>query len=134
MNETIANPPYGKDWKRDAEAVEAEHERGVAGRFAPGLPRISDGQLLFLLHMLAHANDPKEGGSRIAIIDATRSTSTATLTATRRPGRSRRSRPTSGSHRRMTPVTLDRASTCRRMSPSWLIISQPLVDYQPTIS
>jgi hypothetical protein len=33
----------------------AEHERGVAGRFAPGLPRISDGQLLFLLHMLAHA-------------------------------------------------------------------------------
>ncbi len=64
----IANPPYGKDWKRDAEAVEAEHERGTAGRFGPGLPRISDGQLLFLLHMLAHAKDPKEGGSRIAII------------------------------------------------------------------
>ncbi len=62
----IANPPYGKDWKRDEDAVEAEHERG--GRFAPGLPRISDGQLLFLLHMLAHAKDPKEGGSRIAII------------------------------------------------------------------
>jgi len=64
----IANPPYGKDWKRDEEAVRAEHERGVAGRFAPGLPRISDGQLLFLLHMLAHAKDPKEDGSRIAII------------------------------------------------------------------
>ena len=64
----IANPPYGKDWKRDMEAVEAEHERGVSGRFGPGLPRISDGQLLFLLHMLAHAKDPKEGGSRIAII------------------------------------------------------------------
>jgi type I restriction enzyme M protein len=64
----IANPPYGKDWKRDEDAVRAEHERGAAGRFAPGLPRISDGQLLFLLHMLAHAKDPKEGGSRIAII------------------------------------------------------------------
>jgi type I restriction enzyme M protein len=64
----IANPPYGKDWKRDEDAVRAEHERGSAGRFAPGLPRISDGQLLFLLHMLAHAKDPKEGGSRIAII------------------------------------------------------------------
>jgi type I restriction enzyme M protein len=64
----IANPPYGKDWKRDEDAVRAEHERGAAGRFGPGLPRISDGQLLFLLHMLAHAKDPKEGGSRIAII------------------------------------------------------------------
>ena len=64
----IANPPYGKDWKRDEDAVRTEHERGAAGRFAPGLPRISDGQLLFLLHMLAHAKDPKEGGSRIAII------------------------------------------------------------------
>jgi type I restriction enzyme M protein len=64
----IANPPYGKDWKRDEEAVRAEHARGRAGRFGPGLPRISDGQLLFLLHMLAHAKDPKEGGSRIAII------------------------------------------------------------------
>ena len=64
----IANPPYGKDWKRDEDAVRSEHERGAAGRFGPGLPRISDGQLLFLLHMLAHAKSPKEGGSRIAII------------------------------------------------------------------
>jgi type I restriction enzyme M protein len=64
----IANPPYGKDWKRDEDAVRAEHERGAAGRFAPGLPRISDGQLLFLLHMLAHVKDPKDGGSRLAII------------------------------------------------------------------
>lgn len=64
----IANPPYGKDWKRDEDAVRAEHERGAAGRFAPGLPRISDGQLLFLLHMLAHRKEPKEGGSRVAII------------------------------------------------------------------
>jgi type I restriction enzyme M protein len=64
----IANPPYGKDWKRDEAAVRAEHERGASGRFAPELPRISDGQLLFLLHMLAHAKSPAEGGSRIAII------------------------------------------------------------------
>jgi hypothetical protein len=64
----IANPPYGKDWKRDEDAVRSEHARGASGRFAPGLPRISDGQLLFLLHMLAHAKEPKEGGSRIAII------------------------------------------------------------------
>jgi type I restriction enzyme M protein len=64
----IANPPYGKDWKRDEDDVRAEHERGAAGRFAPGLPRISDGQLLFLLHMLARTKAPKDGGSRLAII------------------------------------------------------------------
>jgi len=64
----IANPPYGKDWKGDEDAVRADHARGAAGRFGPGLPRISDGQILFLLHMLAHAKDPKGGGSRIAII------------------------------------------------------------------
>ena len=64
----IANPPYGKDWKRDESAVRAEHGRGIAGRFSPGLPRISDGQLLFLLHMIARAKVPQEGGSRIAII------------------------------------------------------------------
>ena len=64
----IANPPYGKDWKRDQDAVRTEHERGDAGRFAAGLPRISDGQLLFLLHMLAHMKEPTDDGSRIAII------------------------------------------------------------------
>ena len=64
----IANPPYGKDWKRDERAVRDEHARGTAGRFGPGLPRISDGQLLFLLHMLARAKQPEEGASRIAII------------------------------------------------------------------
>ena len=64
----IANPPYGKDWKRDESAVRAEHSRGAAGRFGPGLPRISDGQLLFLLHMLARSKNPEEGGSRVAII------------------------------------------------------------------
>ena len=64
----IANPPYGKDWKRDQDAVRAEHDRGAAGRFAPGLPRISDGQLLFLQHMLAHVKEAAQGGSRVAII------------------------------------------------------------------
>ena len=64
----IANPPYGKDWKRDQVAVRTEHDRGAAGRFVPGLPRISDGQLLFLLHMLAHVKEPTQGGSRVAII------------------------------------------------------------------
>ena len=64
----IANPPYGKDWKRDRDAVRAEHDRGDAGRFGPGLPRISDGQLLFLLHMLTHSKQRSKGGSRIAII------------------------------------------------------------------
>jgi type I restriction enzyme M protein len=64
----IANPPYGKDWKRDEEDVKAEHERGEAGRFSAGLPRISDGQLLFLQHMLSHMQPPEEGGSRVTII------------------------------------------------------------------
>ena len=64
----IANPPYGKDWKRDKDTVTEEHERGAAGRFGPGLPRISDGQTLFLLHMLARAKAPDQGGARIAII------------------------------------------------------------------
>ena len=64
----IANPPYGKDWKRDERTVRDEHDRGALGRFGPGLPRISDGQLLFLLHMLSHTKDAQEDGSRIAII------------------------------------------------------------------
>ncbi|MGB4370389.1 MAG: class I SAM-dependent DNA methyltransferase [Dethiobacteria bacterium] len=64
----IANPPYGKDWKRDQEYILAEHERGDAGRFGAGLPRISDGQLLFLQHMLSRMRSPEEGGSRVAII------------------------------------------------------------------
>jgi type I restriction enzyme M protein len=64
----IANPPYGKDWKGDEDAVRSEHERGTAGRFSPGLPRISDGQLLFLLHMLFHMKPLEEGISRVAII------------------------------------------------------------------
>jgi len=64
----ITNPPYGKDWKMDQAAVKAEHERGQAGRFGVGLPRISDGQLLFLQHLLSHMKKPSDGGSRVAII------------------------------------------------------------------
>ena len=64
----IANPPYGKDWKGDEEAVTEEYERGTAGRFSAGLPRISDGQLLFLQTMFSHMKPPSEGGSRVAII------------------------------------------------------------------
>lgn len=64
----IANPPYGKDWKKDEAEVRTEHEKGVAGRFAAGLPRISDGQLLFLQHMAHHMRPAKDGGSRVAII------------------------------------------------------------------
>jgi len=64
----IANPPYGKDWKRDEDAVDAEYEKGGRGRFGPGLPRISDGQLLFLEHMLFHMKGPRDGGGRVAII------------------------------------------------------------------
>lgn len=46
----ISNPPFGIDWKREAPIVEMEHKKGEAGRFAPGLPSKSDGQLLFLLN------------------------------------------------------------------------------------
>ena len=64
----LSNPPYGKEWKMDEAAVKAEAERGLAGRFGAGLPRISDGQLLFLQHMLARMKSPAEGGSRVAIV------------------------------------------------------------------
>src|SRR6266700_4615850 len=56
----LTNPPYGKDWKRDQAAVESEAERGDAGRFGAGTPRISDGQLLFLQHMLSRMKSPHE--------------------------------------------------------------------------
>jgi len=64
----LANPPYGKDWKRDKKAVKQEAERGDAGRFAAGTPRISDGQLLFLQHMVDHLKPESEGGGRASII------------------------------------------------------------------
>ena len=64
----ISNPPYGVDWKKSKKAVEKEHdEKGFAGRFGAGLPRISDGQLLFVQHMVAKMRAPKDGGGRIAV-------------------------------------------------------------------
>lgn len=64
-----ANPPYGKEWRRDEGAVRAEAEKNLNGRFSAGLPRISDGQLLFLQHMIAHMHEtPEQGISHIAIV------------------------------------------------------------------
>lgn len=63
----LSNPPYGKEWKKDKTEVEKEEERGFEGRFGAGLPRISDGQLLFLQTMLAKMK-PTNGGSRLAIV------------------------------------------------------------------
>lgn len=65
---TISNPPYGVDWKKDKSAVEKEYKRGYAGRFGAGLPRVSDGQLLFLQHMISKMQPEQEGGARTAII------------------------------------------------------------------
>ena len=64
----ISNPPYGVEWKADKTEVMQEHKLGRSGRFAPGLPRVSDGQTLFLLNMLAKMKSVSEGGSRIAIV------------------------------------------------------------------
>ncbi len=64
----FANPPYGKEWSADRKKVEEEAAKGWEGRFGAGLPRISDGQLLFLQHCLARMNDPKEAKSYIGII------------------------------------------------------------------
>ena len=63
----LANPPYGKEWKMDEDAVRTEAAK-PAGRFIAGLPRISDGQLLFLQHMLSRMNPPEKGGGRVAIV------------------------------------------------------------------
>ena len=66
----ITNPPYGKDWKMDRKAVEAEAKKGPRGRFGAGIPRVSDGQLLFLQHMLSKMRPLENGtgGSRIGIV------------------------------------------------------------------
>ena len=60
----ISNPPFGIDWKREQKAVEAENAKGELGRFAPGLPKISDGQQLFVLNGLAKL----ARGGKMAII------------------------------------------------------------------
>ena len=64
----LANPPYGASWERDRPAVLAEARRGSAGRFVAGVPRVSDSQMLFLEHLLAHMRPVEEGGGRIAFI------------------------------------------------------------------
>jgi type I restriction enzyme M protein len=64
----LTNPPFGVDWKKDKEAVEREAERGYTGRFGAGTPRISDGQFLFLQHLISKMRKPEDGGSRIAIV------------------------------------------------------------------
>jgi len=68
----LANPPFGVEWKPEKEHVTKEHnEFGFKGRFGPGLPRINDGALLFLLHMISKMHPvPDEGGegSRIGIV------------------------------------------------------------------
>lgn len=65
----LANPPFGVEWKKVQKQVVDEHQhKGFNGRFGPGLPRVSDGSLLFLLHLVSKMRDPREGGSRIGII------------------------------------------------------------------
>jgi type I restriction enzyme M protein len=65
----LANPPFGVDWKKIQRTVENEHtHKGHDGRFGPGTPRVSDGSLLFLLHLISKMRPRNEGGSRIAII------------------------------------------------------------------
>ncbi len=67
FHHTYANPPYGKDWKRDEDAI--THEADLpAGRFVAGLPRISDGQLLFLQEMLSHMDNPEENIGYVSIV------------------------------------------------------------------
>lgn len=62
----ISNPPYGRDWEQDKEAVDAEAKKGFGGRFGAGLPRKSDGQLLFIQHMISKMKTNEK--SRIAVI------------------------------------------------------------------
>jgi len=65
----IANPPFGVDWTKVHDEVRDEHQQlGFDGRFGPGLPRKSDGQLLFLMHLLSKMRDPEDKGTRIAIV------------------------------------------------------------------
>ncbi len=64
----ISNPPYGVKWEKSKASVKAEHdELGFSGRFGAGLPRISDGQLLFVQHMVSKMRSFEEGGGRIAV-------------------------------------------------------------------
>ncbi|WP_022952672.1 type I restriction-modification system subunit M [Leucothrix mucor] len=65
----LSNPPFGVDWKKIVDLIKDEHlQKGFDGRFGPGLPRVSDGSLLFLLHLISKLRDASEGGGRIGII------------------------------------------------------------------
>ncbi|QCR34991.1 class I SAM-dependent DNA methyltransferase [Nissabacter sp. SGAir0207] len=70
----LSNPPFGVDWKKIEREINDEHQlKGLNGRFGPGLPRVSDGSLLFLLHLISkmrdsHTDGAASGGGRIGII------------------------------------------------------------------
>ena len=65
----LSNPPFGVDWKKIQKQITDEHtQKGFEGRFGAGLPRVSDGSLLFLMHLISKMRAPQEGGSRIGII------------------------------------------------------------------
>ncbi|MBI2354300.1 MAG: SAM-dependent DNA methyltransferase [Deltaproteobacteria bacterium] len=65
FNYMLSNPPFGKDWKNIRDEIEAEHKKGAAGRYAPGLPDVGDGAMLFLLHKLSKMAPQ---GSKIGLI------------------------------------------------------------------
>ena len=65
----LANPPFGVKWEMVQKAVNAEHRNlGYTGRFGPGLPRVGDGSLLFLMHLLSKRKPVEQGGTRIGIV------------------------------------------------------------------
>ena len=65
----LSNPPFGVEWKKIQKAIKKEHEQeGFNGRFGPGLPRVSDGSLLFLMHLISKMRPTKDGGSRFGIV------------------------------------------------------------------
>jgi type I restriction enzyme M protein len=65
----LSNPPFGVEWKKVEKEVRKEHEQhGYNGRFGPGLPRVSDGSMLFLLHLVSKMRPVAEGGSRLGIV------------------------------------------------------------------
>ncbi|MDH4557808.1 SAM-dependent DNA methyltransferase [Pseudomonas sp. BN417] len=65
----LANPPFGVKWEKVQKQVQDEHsQQGYAGRFGPGLPRVGDGSLLFLMHLLSKRKPVELGGSRIGIV------------------------------------------------------------------
>ncbi|GAB3124513.1 type I restriction-modification system subunit M [Novispirillum itersonii] len=65
----LSNPPFGVEWKKVEKEVRRERETlGYTGRFGPGLPRVSDGSMLFLLHLISKMRPAAEGGSRFGIV------------------------------------------------------------------